>query len=78
MRLPYWAYQHGPAIGATLRRRQSGAAPGTLARSWKAQRRLHARYRHLISCGKAPGEAVTAVARELAGFAWAEMTADPA
>ena len=73
-----WAYQHGPAIGATLRRRQAGAAPGTLARSWKAQRRLHARYRHLISCGKAPGEAVTAVARELAGFAWAEMTADPA
>ena len=73
-----WAYQHGPAIGATLRRRQGGAAPGTLTRSWKAQRRLHARYRHLISCGKAPGEAVTAVARELAGFAWAEMTADPA
>ena len=73
-----WAYQHAPAIGATLRRRQAGADPGTLARSWKAQRRLHARYRHLTSCGKAPGEAVTAVARELAGFAWAEMTADPA
>ena len=73
-----WAYQHAPAIGATLRRRQAGADPGTLARSWKAQRRLHARYRHLISRGKAPGEAVTAVARELAGFVWAEMTADPA
>ena len=24
--------------------------------------------------GKAPGEAVTAIARELAGFVWAEMT----
>ena len=70
-----WAYQHAPAIGATLRRRQAGADPGTLARSWKAQRRLNARYRHLTSCGKAPGEAVTAVARELAGFVWAEMTA---
>ena len=23
-----WAYQHAPAIGATLRRRQAGAAPG--------------------------------------------------
>jgi transposase len=73
-----WAYQHAPAIGATLRRRQHGAAPGTLARSWKAQRRLHARYRHLTGHGKAPGQAVAAVARELAGFVWAEMTADSA
>ena len=70
-----WAYQHAPAIGATLRRRQAGAGPGTLARSWKAQRRLHARYRNLTGRGKAPAEAVTAVARELAGFVWAEMTA---
>ena len=70
-----WAYQHAPAIGATLRRRQAGADPGTLARSWKAQRRLNGRYRHLTSHGKAPGEAITAVARELAGFVWAEMTA---
>jgi transposase len=73
-----WAGQHAPAIGATLRRRQAGADPGALARSWKAQRRLNGRYRHLTSHGKARGEAVTAVARELAGFAWAEMTADPA
>ena len=70
-----WAYQHAPAIGATLRRRQAGADPGTLARSWKAQRRLNGRYRHLTSHGKARGEAITAVARELAGFVWAEMTA---
>ncbi len=69
------AYQHAPAIGATLRRRQAGADPGTLARSWKAQRRLNGRYRHLTSHGKARGEAITAVARELAGFVWAEMTA---
>lgn len=33
------------------------------------------RYRHLTSHGKARGEAITAVARELAGFVWAEMTA---
>jgi transposase len=70
-----WAYQHAPAIGATLRRRQAGADPGTLARSWKAQRRLYARYRALTGRGKAPAEAATAVARELAGFVWAEMTA---
>jgi transposase len=70
------AYRHVPAIGAGLRRRQAGAAPETLARSWKAQRRLHARYAHLVHAGgKAAPEAVVAVARELAGFVWAEMTA---
>jgi transposase len=71
-----WAYRHAPAIGAGLRRRQHGAAPETLARSWQAQRRLHARYVHLVHAGgKAAPEAVVAVARELAGFVWAEMTA---
>lgn len=69
-----WAYRHAPAIGAGLRRRQAGADPGTLARSWAAQRRLHARYLHLLHAGKAAPEAITAVARELAGFVWAEMT----
>lgn len=70
-----WAYRHAPAIGAALARRQRGADPGTLARSWKAQRRLHDRYRHLLTRGKTPPEAITAIARELAGFTWAEMTA---
>lgn len=70
-----WACQHAPAIGVTLRRRQAGADPGTLARSWKAQRRLHGKYMHLLHHGKTPSQAATAVARELAGFIWAEMTA---
>jgi transposase len=42
-----WACRFMPAIGVTLRRRQRGAEPGTLARSWKAQRHLHAKY----TCG---------------------------
>jgi transposase len=37
-----WAYRYRPAIGAALRRRQAGAGADTLARSWKAQQRLHA------------------------------------
>ena len=69
-----WAYRCKPAIGATLRRRQDGASPETIARSWKAQRRLHSKYRAMTARGKAPPEAATAVARELAGFVWAEMT----
>jgi transposase len=69
-----WAYRFKPAIGVVLRRRQHDADPATLARSWKAQRRLHAKYKTMTSHGKPPGIAVTAVARELAGFVWAEMT----
>ena len=66
--------QYRPAIGATLRRRQAGLPPETLARSWKAQQRLHAKYAKMTARGKPPGVAVVAVARELAGFVWAEMT----
>jgi len=69
-----WAYRHRPAVGALLRRRQAGADPGTLARSWKAQQRLHATWRKMAARGKPPGVTATAVARELAGFVWAEMT----
>ena len=69
-----WAYRHRPAIGATLRRRQAGCPEQTLARSWKAQQRLHATYAKLTRRGKIPSVAVTATARELAGFVWAEMT----
>jgi transposase len=69
-----WAYRYRPAIGALLRRRQAGADPGTLARSWKAQQRLNATWKKMTARGKPPGVAITAVARELAGFVWAEMT----
>ena len=69
-----WAYRFKPAIGVVLRRRQCDASPETLARSWKAQRHLHSKYKAMTSRGKPPGVAVTAVARELAGFVWAEMT----
>lgn len=70
-----WAYRCRPAIGTALARRQRGASPETIARSWKAQRRLHGKYAAMTARGKAAPEAVTAVARELAGFVWAEMTA---
>ena len=69
-----WAYRFRPAIGLTLRRRQTDAAPDTLGRSWHAQRRLHARYKTMTARGKPAGVAITAMARELAGFVWAEMT----
>ena len=40
--------------------------------AWQAQLRLHHRYQHLTRVGKKKSQvAVTAVARELAGFVWA-------
>jgi transposase len=72
-----WRYEPRPAIGMPLRRRQAGAAPATLARSWTAQQRLHSKFRHLTGPANKPRTvAVVAVARELAGFIWAEMTSE--
>lgn len=69
-----WAYQHQPHISLLLRRRQAGAAPATLARSWAAQQRLCARFRRLSAKKTSRNIVTVAVARELAGFLWAEMT----
>ena len=63
-----WAYRHRPAVGATLRKRQASVSPEVNAIAWKAQHRLHARYRHLLARGKCKQEMVTAVGRELLGF----------
>ena len=66
-----WAYRHRPAVGAALRKRQASVSPEVTAIAWKAQHRLHARYRHLLAKGKCKQEVVTAVGRELLGFIWA-------
>lgn len=71
-----WAYQHGPHLGVTLRRRQHGLPPATTARSWAAQQRLCARFRRLSTRKTSRNVVAVAIARELAGFLWAEMTAD--
>jgi transposase len=71
-----WAYQHGPAVGAGLRARQQGLPPETIARSWKAQKRLCARFRRMAAVKDNKSVVVAAIARELAGFLWAEMTAN--
>jgi transposase len=69
-----WCYQHRAQIGATLRRRQQDAGPATTARSWTAQQRLCARYRRLSARKTSRNVVTVAIARELAGFLWAEMT----
>jgi transposase len=66
-----WAYRHRPAVGATLRKRQETVSEEIKEISWKAQQRLHERYRKLLARGKNKGVVVTAVGRELLGFIWA-------
>jgi transposase len=68
-------YKSRPALGTELRRRQEGVPPETLARAWRAQLRLSGRSRRLDERKANRPLVVTAVARELAGFIWAEMTA---
>jgi transposase len=66
-----WSYQHPPRVGSDKQRKIDAAPPAVRAIAWKAQCRLHARYRALIRRGKLKTVAITAVARELAGFIWA-------
>ena len=71
-----WCYQHRPNLGLTLRRRQQQVSAATAARSWVAQQRLCARFRRLSARKSSRNVVTVAIARELAGFLWAEMTSD--
>jgi transposase len=70
-----WAYQHRPSVGARLASRQQGLDPQVIARAWAAQLRLCGRFRRLGARKPSTNIVATAIARELAGFLWAEMTA---
>jgi len=70
-----WAYKAKAQVGATLRRRQEGLDPAVAARAWAAQLRLCGKFRRLDARKTNRKTVVTAVARELAGFVWAEMSA---
>jgi len=70
-----WAYKARAAVGATLRKRQNGVHPNTVARSWTAQQRLCGKFHRLDARKNNRKVVVTAIARELAGFLWAEAIA---
>src|SRR4029453_6565032 len=53
----------------------AGPGPQVVARAWAAQLRRCGRFRRLATRKTSKNLAVAAVARELAGFWWAEMTA---
>src|SRR5215467_2775611 len=66
-----WSYQHPPRVGPHKQHKVDAAPPAVREIAWKAQCRLYKRYRALIRRGKLKTVAITAVARELAGFIWA-------
>jgi transposase len=65
-----WAYRFGPAVRSPLRERQAGLDPAIVEIAWRAQKRLHDRYRTLTAKGKNNNQVMTAVGRELLGFIW--------
>lgn len=70
-----WAYQHPARLTKDIERRHDGVPPDTVARAWTAQQRLCRRFKQLDARKGVRSVVNAAVARELAGFVWAEMTA---
>jgi transposase len=71
-----WAYQHRPNVSGFLLRRQKNLALSEEVKqiAWKAQQRLHKRYKTFAARGKNKNQIVTALGRELLGFIWAIAT----
>ena len=51
-----WSYRHRPTVSGALRQRQEVVSEEVKEIAWKAQHRLHARYRKLTARGKNKGE----------------------
>ena len=67
-----WLYRLTPKVGSWSLTRQQELSQQAKDISWKAQLRLHSRYRRLTETRhKRSQVAVTAIARELVGFIWA-------
>jgi len=62
--------RHAPRVTSKVKQRQANVPPEMIDLAWRAQVRLHTRYRHLSGRIGAL-KALTAIARELAGFIWA-------
>jgi len=66
-----WHYRRHPSLSIDLRRRQAGQPPAAIDAAWRAQLRLHRRWRHLDGLrAKRRTTVAVAVARELACFVW--------
>ena len=66
-----WHYARGGQTGKRLEQRRMGCPLNVIDTADRALHRLHKKYIRLVLKGKHVNTAVTAVARELAGFNWA-------
>ena len=73
-----WHYARNAQAGRRLERRRVGCPPGVIDIADKALNRLHKKYCRMVFNGKHANKAVTAVARELAGFIWAVQVSSAA
>ena len=62
-----WHYRLKPLVSEAMQKRQQHQTKEVRMLAWKAQERLHKRFKHLAAHKKS----VTAIARELVGFVWA-------
>ena len=70
-----WTYQHRPHVGPVIKKRQERCTHATVTRAWAAQLHLCSKFRRLAERKSSKKIVVTAIARELTGFLWAEMAA---
>jgi transposase len=63
-------YAHPPKVSKELSRRQEGLSREVRELSWRAQNRLHRRFRRLQKRGLHYNKIIIAIARELAAFIW--------
>ena len=65
-----WSYRTTPKVGQWQNKHRPDVCQEFKDIAWKAQLRLHGRYRKLVAHGKRSNVAITAIARELVGFIW--------
>lgn len=65
-----WSYGQSDRTGPALLKRREGGSMEAVATARRAQERLCRKFRKMVGRGKPRQKAVTAAARELAGFVW--------
>jgi transposase len=72
-----WNHRRRPALSYVIQRRRRDQPPLAVERAIRAEQRLYRRWLRLRARGKDERTIVVAVARELAGFVWAQATEQP-
>ncbi|MCO5063358.1 MAG: IS110 family transposase [Rhizobiaceae bacterium] len=66
-----WNYRMPARISKNMMEHQKRLPREVSDIAWKAQVRLHQRYKAMLARGKKPTVVITAIAREMVGFVWA-------